>query len=67
MANQHDVPAMDYAEHNKTFSLFVWLIKWGTVASLGFTLLAGAASGVIPWLFFLVVMAVLTGVVAKFF
>lgn len=67
MADAHDVPAMDYAEHNKTFSLFVGLIKWGTVVSLGFTMLAGAATGLIPWLFFLVVMLVLTGVVAKFF
>jgi|APMI01.1.fsa_nt_gi hypothetical protein len=27
-------PAMDYAEHEKTYNLFVGLIKWGTVASV---------------------------------
>ncbi len=31
-AGEH--PAMDYAEHQKTYDLFVGLIKWGTVASV---------------------------------
>ncbi|MGL5446483.1 MAG: aa3-type cytochrome c oxidase subunit IV, partial [Rhabdaerophilum sp.] len=30
---------MDYAEHEKTFSLFGGLIKWGTVFCVIFTLL----------------------------
>jgi hypothetical protein len=25
-------PAMDYAEHDKTYGLFVGLFKWGTIA-----------------------------------
>lgn len=67
MADNHDVSAMDYAEHDKTFSLFVGLIKWGTVFSVALTLFIGAATGIIPWLLFLVVTAGLTGAVVKFF
>lgn len=25
-------PDMDYPEHEKTYSLFLWLLKWGTIA-----------------------------------
>ena len=28
-------PAMDYAEHDKTYGLFVDLFKWGTVFCVG--------------------------------
>jgi Bacterial aa3 type cytochrome c oxidase subunit IV len=68
-ADHHDTKttAMDYAEHEKTFGLFAGLIKWGTVASLGITLLAGAATHTIPWLFALVVAVAITAIVAKFF
>ncbi|OYU49764.1 MAG: hypothetical protein CFE31_05290 [Rhizobiales bacterium PAR1] len=65
--HNHDVPAMDYAEHEKTFSLFAGLIKWGTVGSLGITLLAGAATHTIPWLFAIIVAVAMTAIVAKFF
>ena len=34
VANADGHPAMDYAEHEKTYNLFVGLIKWGTVASV---------------------------------
>jgi hypothetical protein len=27
----HDVPAMDYPEHLRTYGLFLGLMKWGTV------------------------------------
>ena len=27
-------PAMDYEEHNKTYALFIGLIKWGTIATV---------------------------------
>lgn len=27
-------PAMDYAEHEKTYDMFVGLIKWGTIVSV---------------------------------
>jgi Bacterial aa3 type cytochrome c oxidase subunit IV len=67
MAEHHDVPAMDYAEHDKTFALFVWLIKWGTVFSVATTVFIGAATGIVPWLFFLVVTAAMSFVAAKFF
>ena len=67
MADNHGASAMDYAEHDKTFSLFVGLIKWGTVFSVALTLFIGAATGIIPWLLFLVVTAGLTGAVVKFF
>lgn len=65
--HHHDVPAMDYAEHDKTFGLFVSLIKWGTVISLTFAILAGTFTGTIPWLFGLAVIAALTAITAKFF
>jgi hypothetical protein len=34
MADQHNTaghPAMDYAEHEKTYQLFIGLTKWGTI------------------------------------
>jgi hypothetical protein len=65
--HHHDVPAMDYAEHEKTFGLFADLIKWGTVLSLFIVLLVGAFSSTIPWLFAIVVTVLLTAIVAKFF
>lgn len=27
-------PAMDYAEHERTFSLFLTITKWGTIATV---------------------------------
>jgi hypothetical protein len=65
--HHHDVPAMDYAEHDKTFGLFAGMIKWGTVASLMIVLLAGAATHTISWIFAIVVSVLMTAVVAKFF
>jgi Bacterial aa3 type cytochrome c oxidase subunit IV len=65
--HHHDVPAMDYAEHDKTFGLFAGMIKWGTVASLMIVLLAGAATNTISWIFAIVVSVLMTAVVAKFF
>lgn len=65
--HHHDVPAMDYAEHEKTFSLFAGLIKWGTVGSLGLTLLVGATTNTISWLFAIIVTVLMTAIVAKFF
>ena len=65
--HHHDVPAMDYAEHEKTFDLFAGLVKWGTVASLVLTLLAGAATGTISWVFFLAVTVAMIAIVVKFF
>lgn len=65
--NHHEASAMDYAEHDKTFGMFTGLVKWGTVGSLGMALLAGAATHTVPWLFALVVMALLVASVVKFF
>lgn len=65
--HSHDASAMDYAEHDRTFALFAALIKWGTVVSIGFTLLAGAATGLIPWLFAIAVTVIGTAITAKFF
>jgi hypothetical protein len=56
-SHSHDAPAMDYAAHDKTFSLFAGLIKWGTVVSLGLLVFAGAATGLIPWLLALAIIA----------
>jgi hypothetical protein len=37
MAEQHSTgghPAMDYAEHEKTYALFIGLTKWGTILTV---------------------------------
>lgn len=60
-------PAMDYAEHEKTFSLFADLMKWGTALSLVLVMLVGSIWGPLPWIFTLVVAALIVGVIAKFF
>jgi hypothetical protein len=65
--HHHDVPAMDYDQHEKTFGLFAGLIKWGTVGSLLIVLLAGAFTHTVPWAFAIVVSVLLTMIVAKFF
>jgi hypothetical protein len=65
--HHHDVPAMDYAEHEKTFSLFASLIKWGTVGSVVFLLITAAITALVPWWFALVASALTTFAVAKFF
>lgn len=65
--HDHDAPAMDYAEHEKTFSLFGGLIKWGTVFSVIFVLITGAITALIPWTFALIVSALTAGIVAKYF
>lgn len=65
--HKHDAPAMDYAEHEKTFHMFAELIKWGTVGSLLIILLAGAVTNTIPWIFAIVVSALMTAIAVKFF
>jgi hypothetical protein len=65
--HHNDAPAMDYAEHEKTFSLFAELIKWGTVFSVIFVLLVGSFTGLLPWAFTLIVSVLTTAIVAKFF
>jgi len=37
MAEHHSTgghPAMDYAEHEKTYDLFIGLTKWGTILTV---------------------------------
>ena len=34
-------PDMDYAEHEKTYEMFINLFKWGTVLSVGCVVLLG--------------------------
>lgn len=66
--NHHnDASGMDYAEHDKTFDLFAGLIKWGTVGSLMITLLAGAATHAISWIFAIIVSVLMSVIVIKFF
>jgi hypothetical protein len=70
MAADHhhrETNGMDYAEHDRTFDLFASLIKWGTVVSLGITLLAGAFTATIPWSFALIVTALMVWITVKFF
>jgi hypothetical protein len=65
--HDHDVPAMDYAEHEKTFSLFGNLIKWGTLFSIIFVLFTGSLTGLLPWAFSLFLSILTAVIVAKFF
>ena len=65
--HDHDVPAMDYAEHEKTYSLFGALMKWGTVFSVIALLITGALTSLIGWPFALIVSVATFAVVAKFF
>lgn len=65
--HDHDAPAMDYAEHEKTFSLFADLIKWGSVFTVVFLLITGAITALVPWSFALVVSVLTAVIVAKFF
>jgi hypothetical protein len=30
----HEVPAMDYAEHDRTYAGFLWLTKWTVAANV---------------------------------
>jgi hypothetical protein len=43
MADKHapsgDHPAMDYAEHESTYKLFVELTKWGTIVTIAILVL----------------------------
>lgn len=59
--------AMDYPEHDRTFSLFSDLIAWGTVGSVVILLFIGAVTSLIPWTLALVVSVLMAGIVAKFF
>lgn len=36
MADNHGAghPAMDYAEHERTYKLFIGMAKWGTILSV---------------------------------
>jgi hypothetical protein len=65
--HDHDVPTMDYAEHEKTFSLFAGMIKWGSVLTVAFLLITAAITSLIPWSFALIASALTAGIVAKFF
>ncbi len=65
--HNHDVPAMDYAEHEKTFSLFAALFKWGTVFSIVAVLLTGMFTGLLPWSFALITSILTTVIVGKYF
>jgi hypothetical protein len=37
MADNHGAghPAMDYAEHERTYEMFIGMAKWGTILSVG--------------------------------
>jgi Bacterial aa3 type cytochrome c oxidase subunit IV len=65
--DKQDSPAMDYAEHDKTFALFAMLCTWVTVGSIVFVLLVGAVTGLIPWLFALIVSGAMAYIAKTFF
>ncbi len=39
--NEGGHPDMDYAEHERTYTLFIALAKWGTIFSVGAVVLLG--------------------------
>ncbi len=42
MADDHGAaghPAMDYAEHDRTYELFIGMAKWGTIISVAIMIL----------------------------
>lgn len=65
--HDHQPPAMDYAEHEKTYALFGELMKWGAAVSVILVMLVGSIWGPLPWAFTLLVSALTIGVIAKFF
>ena len=56
-------PAMDYAEHERTFALFMTITKWGTIATVavlvamafGFFAGAGLFGGILVFVLLMVV------------
>mgnify|MGYP001380052935 CR=1 FL=1 len=51
MAEHHSHPVVDndYAEHEKTYVLFLSLMKWGTIATLLLLVFIGSMTGILPW------------------
>ena len=45
MAHDHAAssghPDMDYAEHEKTYAMFLGLAKWGTIVAIGIVIVLG--------------------------
>ena len=39
----------DYAEHEKTYDLFLALTKWGTIGTILIVLFIGSMTHLIPW------------------
>lgn len=39
----------DYAEHEKTYELFLTLTKWGTIGSIITLLFIGSMTALVPW------------------
>lgn len=39
----------DYVEHEKTYNLFLWLTKWGTVGTVLLLLFIGSMTSLVPW------------------
>ena len=64
--NEHEVPAMDYAEHERTYENFLWLTKWGIIAVIDIVIaLAASTVGGMGVAGFFLVLIVL-GVIAYF-
>jgi len=51
MAEHHAMPVSDndYPEHEKTYQLFLWLTKWGTVATVILVMFIGSMTSLLPW------------------
>jgi hypothetical protein len=48
----------DYVEHEKSYSLFLGLMKWGTIATIAIVLFIGSVTQLVPWAltFFLIIL-----------
>jgi len=64
--NEAEVPAMDYAEHERTYENFLWMTKWGVilVVDIMIALAASTVGGMGLAGFFLVLIVL--GVISFF-
>lgn len=49
----------DYVEHEKTYTFFLSLMKWGTIGSIALMLFIGSVTQLVPWaltLFLIILM-----------
>lgn len=48
-SGSHHVVDNDYVEHEKSYELFLALIKWGSIATIILLLFIGSMTSLVPW------------------